>query len=47
MPQTYGANITFRQAPRAKMAVGASMPSIWDAANGSDDADDDVDEEVE
>lgn len=47
MPQTYGSNITFKQAPRAKASVGASAPSIWDTANVSEDIDeaDDVDDE--
>lgn len=51
MPQAYTANSTFRQAPRARAAVGASTPSTWDTAkatNGSDEADDldewDIDE---
>ncbi len=43
IPQPYGADITFKQAPRAKMAVRASMPSIWDTttstANGADELD--------
>jgi hypothetical protein len=36
-----GINVTFKQAPKAKVEVGIKSVSVWDAAVGSDAVDTD------